>query len=514
MSAPYAMNTTDPRLPNYTRPEVAEAAEDLRLMHDLLGGTRRMHACSRTYIRQWADELDATYDIRRHCETVFEGFRLALNASVGKLFAVPPAIEWNASEAAIMPHWDNIDGAGTHGVVFSKQFAEQCLLGGYSCVLVDFPTRPDVIVSGHTERVLGLRPTWHRFPRGALINWRTGVVNNEMRPTLLVFQEFAEVDDNEYGVTTVERFLVLRLVKGQATWTRWQKQRSDAQSIADFAVVGSGLIRNAGGQVADFLPVPIGYAGRTDAPLTAEMPLLPVAWSNLAHWQISTDLRFARSVAGFAQPVYKGDPPIDPTTGKHREIGVGPLVAVICSEGGDFVWRGPEVSGLEQLVAGRTEKLEEMARLSVSFLSGEKRAAETAEAKRIDAAAQHSTLSTAAGGIEDALNLAFEHHAWYMGIEKAAAPVLRINRDFERTVLPPEVMEEYTRAAKEIGFDIEELLKAWQIGGRISPDADIPAMAQRMQDRLLAGEIEKEVARQESLQLALSGAQPPTGRAA
>src|SRR3954463_4446058 len=96
-------------LPSYRRPELLAALDDLDMMQDLLQGTRRMHDRSHIYIRKWSSERQETYDIRRKIEKLFEGLARTLSASVGMLYAKNPSINWNQSEAAMSPDWDNID---------------------------------------------------------------------------------------------------------------------------------------------------------------------------------------------------------------------------------------------------------------------------------------------------------------------------------------------------------------------------------------------------------------------
>ncbi len=65
--------STDPNLPHFARPEYVAREPDLVLIGDEMGGTRAMHARSTTYIRKWSAEKTANYNIRRVCETFFEG---------------------------------------------------------------------------------------------------------------------------------------------------------------------------------------------------------------------------------------------------------------------------------------------------------------------------------------------------------------------------------------------------------------------------------------------------------
>jgi hypothetical protein len=139
------------------------------------------------------------------------------------------------------------------------------------------------------------------------------------------------------------------------------------------------------------------------------------------------------------------------------------------------------------------EKLRQIAALGVSFLTTDTRAAETAEAKRLDAAAENATLATAAVGIEDAVNAALEIHAWYMGIEKAGAPMMTISKDYEDTTIQADIMTAYIKGVAEAGLPVRLLLQAWQKGSRIGPDEDLDSLEMEVMANLQALEDQKKL---------------------
>lgn len=527
MTTTYAAGTdtkfTDPALPNYMRPEVRGVSEDLTLVHDLLAGTRRMHEQALLYIRKWSDEEQPVYKIRREGETLFEGLGRTLSAATGMLFAKAPQVTWNASETAMTDHWANLDAAGTAGIVLIKRFSEAAIRDGLGAILVDHTPPPPAselpagTVTDRVAKALGLRPTWALYARGQVINWRTAVIQGQRKLTMAVLHECADVDDGEFGTRTVERYRVLKLILTpngwQATWRLWEAIKADAAKIEDFTIAGDGGFKNKDGVAADFLPLSIAYAGRTDAPMTATIPLMGVAWANLAHWQLSTDLRFYRALAAFPQPVVIGTLAPDAQTGAPGKLRVGPMVGVhlTAEQGASFEWKELQGTSMEQLEKGIAEKLGQMSKLGMAFLQQDKRVMETAEAKRLDATAENSTLATAAQGIEDACNAALEHHAWYLGIEKAGAPVITISRDYESTAMDAQTMVAYVTAVKDAGLPVKLLLEAWQVGGRIPPDTDLEELELEM---LANAQAAADHAAQAAADAAAGGGTPPVKRAA
>jgi hypothetical protein len=498
-----AWNTPDPSKPNYVRPEVQKVRTDLELMADLIAGTRRMWERSQVanYIRKWADEKTAIYHIRRQSETVFEGVARTLSAAVGMLFAKPPVVEWNASEAAMDEHWEDLDGAGTSGPVLCKRFADQSIRDGLGLILVDHPAPPkDVdVVTEAVAQEFNLRPQWALYQRYYAISWRVGRVNNRAEPTQVVLEECDYAEAGQFGVVERKRYRVLQLVTRapgtlnvldpggpMATWELFEETKDG--TVYGFKSVGKGVFKNINGEPAATLPIAVAYTGRTDAPFCASIPLLGVAFANLAHWQLSTNLRFYCDLAAFPQPTVTGE--LASTTVQAAggnattmpgKLQIGPAVAVML-KGADskYSFTAPPTDAFAPLEVRIQEKRQQIGEMGMSFLTPDTRAAETAEAKRLDAAAENSTLATAAQGIEDALNRALEIHAWYLGIEAEGAPVLTINKDFEATVMEPAVMLAYITAAKEVGFPVSQVLKIFQQGGRLPLDTDLDALELEM----------------------------------
>lgn len=481
-------------LPNYVRPELTAIMPQLQLMADILGGTPTMHAKASTYIRQWTDEDDKIYLIRSKCEEVYEGTSRVLSAGVGMLFARPPKIEWNGGEADIKTDWENIDGMGNAGYVFVKRFTEIAMRDGVAAIVVSHtpqPQDPGVVVHAGNEAALGLQPVWSAYSRLSSISWLVDTVGGRTQLSQVVFHEPTQVQAGLYGVATRERYRVLRLMEGQASWTLYEKKASVMGAAArpdDFTILTSGFFRNSAGQVADFLPVAVAYTGRSDAPFTSSIPLLGVAYKNLGHWRKSTDLGFAQMVAAYAQPVVIGDL-VDPAAQANglskASLKLGPLVVVhmqVQPNGPqpDFKWVAPPTEAFAPLEKSIETKERQMGQLGMSFLAPDTRQAETAQAKRLDATAENASLSTAAQGIDDCVNQAMMYHAWYRGIDNANAPMFELNRDFENVAMDPQTMAAYVQAVKDAGLPPRLLLEAWQAGGRIAPDADLDALEMEM----------------------------------
>jgi hypothetical protein len=470
----------DPNRPDYARPEHRLAIDDLDLIRDLLHGTRAMQEKGSYYVPSWPDEDVTVHRMRYTGEPLFAAFARILDASVGKMFASPPQVEWGPNEATLRPHWDNIDGAGTKGDVALRWFSRDALADGFAGILVDHPVAPEgTPVSRLTERSLNLRPTWAFYTRRHILSWRTAVLDNVETLTQVTLYEEGTEDSGAFGVEVVHRYRVLMLVNGVAGFTVFRKRENTNGAGEHFEIEASGIFKDIAGRPLPFIPFAVAYTGPHPVPFSATPPLLPVAHANLAHWRTACELTFGRSWSAVEQMVVVGELHRG-TDGNPVKIKKGWTEVIQVQAGGDVKHIGPSGTALEQLVKGKTEKEQEMAAMGLAFLSRETRAAETAESKRIDASAQDATLSTSAQGVEDAINLAWEYHGAFLGLPKAAVPTLTFNRDYDQTAMDAQTMVAYVTAVEKAGLSPRVMLDAWLQGGRIAAGTDLDALESEM----------------------------------
>jgi hypothetical protein len=465
--------------PSTTRAEYDAAAPDIALVRDLLAGTRQMHRRHAVYIAKWPSEEPKSYARRAQGAKVYGGLGRTLSAAVGMLFAKAPAPS-DSTPADILKHEESIDGRGTHLKVFAKRRAEDAIADGFAVTLVDFPAVPDgVVVTAANEATLNLRPLWVAYARADVLSWRTRVLDGVETLTQVVLREEQTDDVGAFGVAARVLYRVCRLLvtpdgAREAGWQLLEEVDQDGQTIV--VQRDAGTFRDRAGMAFREIPIAVSYAGRTDAIFTAHPPLLDVAWANLEHWRVATNLRYYEDLCCFPQPTIEGELATDALTGLPLPFKSGPGVIVQVTKGSSFQWTEVSGSSLDQLRQSLADKKDEISELGVSFLAKKTRGVETAEAKRLDAAAENSTLATSAQGIEDGLNEALRFHALYLGLPAEQAPTVAINRDFEQAAMDAATMAVYVQAVANAGLPPRLLLEAWQIGGRISPDADLDAL--------------------------------------
>lgn len=464
------------------------------LIRRLIDGTRAMHAAYKDYIAKYAAEKPPGYLRRATAAKLYGGLSRTLSASVGMLFAKPPELidRWTPETTA---HWENVDGKNTHGDVFCKRRAEDAIADGLVGILVDFPSPPaGVVVTAANEVELNLRPMWSAYARADILSWRTDVIDNVEQLTQVVLREGAAANVGRFGTKLQIRYRVCSLIFAApdipgdapvlaATWELLEEEKSQSGQVTDIKLIARGVFRDKAGAPFREIPLALVYAGRTDSILTAHPPLLDVAWANLEHWQVATNLRCYEDLCCFPQPTVEGNLAAQGVTADGQPIPgtfqTGPGVLVHTTEGSKFAWVELQGTSLDQLRQSLQERKQEIADLGMAFLAKQTRGVETAESKRLDATAENSTLATAAQGIEDGINQALVFHAQYLGIEAGSAPTITINRDFEQLKLDPQVMSVYIQAL-QAGLPVRYFLDAWLTGGRLPPDLDVDAVELEM----------------------------------
>lgn len=508
--------------PSTPRSEYIAVEDDIALIRNLLAGTRRMYEANdeleadKKYITKYTAEKAAAFKKRSKGAKVYGGLGRTLSASIGLLFAKPPeqTDNWNTE---IEQHWENLDGKGTHGDVFCKRHSEDAIADGLVGILVDFPSVPEgTVVTAANEKTLNLRPLWSAYTRLDILSWRTATIDNVETLTQVVLRESAEENDGKFGTNAKLLYRVCSLITQKvdehsepALAAVWEllEEVADKTNPANVRIVSreKGVFRDKAGLPFRVIPLAVCYAGRTDEQLTATPPLLDVAWANLEHWQVATDLRYYEKLCCFPQPTVEGELANDPQTGLPVPFQSGPGVLVRVTAGSKFLWTEVSGSSLTVLRASLEEKKDEIAELGASFLAKKTRGVETAEAKRLDAAAENANLATAAQGVEDGFNLALGFHGQYLGIDKEQAPTIAINRDFEGIMMDANVMMAYV-ALVNAGFPKKVALEMLQAGGRISEDADLEKLELEWESGLQAVQDQKAL---EAQAAAGSGNAPP-----
>lgn len=445
--------------PNAAAQRMAPA---VTLCRDVAGGTATLRAGQTAYLPKHPGEQQRDYLIRLYRSVAFAAFAQTVEGLVGMVFRQDPQLDDDVPPA-VATQTENIDLEGTHLAVFAKELFADCWVAGHGGILVDYPPAPEGLTLA-TEQALGLRPYWVWYRKENILSWRTVQEGGALVLTQLVLQEQTTEPDGAFGEQPITRYRVLRRVLTPDGPTVTFATYTSRGTMTELVPGPAGVIRNQ--TAIPFAPV---YSARKTGFLESVPPLLDLAYVNLAHYQVQSDHLHSLHKASVPILVRIG------ATGASDgdEVIVGPNTALDVPTGGDVKYVEHSGAALGQTRQQLQDFKAEMAVLGLRMLMHETRAAETAEAKRIDKAEQDSALSTAARQLQDGLELALQFHATFLGIDDGGS--VAVNREFERLQLTGADIDLYAKRVAEGTLSLETLWDIMQRSGHLPEDFD-PAL--------------------------------------
>ncbi len=405
---------SDADLPSTPSESAKRQMPAVQIMRDVMGGTQRLRACGTTYLPQAAAERPEDYAIRLRRSVFFNATRATVAGLTGMVFRKDPVLGEDVPQP-IVGHWENIDNAGMHGDVFAREIFHDALVAGHAAILVDFPNTGGTQTTAEESAPGGPRPYWVAIAKENILSWRTVVENGVTVLTQIVLRECTTLPDGNFGAKAVERFRVLFRENGIVGFQLLEVAK-DNRSVL---LIDEGVYKNQ-----TEIPVAEVYGPGRRGLFESDPPLLDLAFLNLSHFQKLSDHNIAE---------YKTSVPILTRIGAMTDetqthVVVGPNSMQDLPKDGDLKYVSHDGAALEACRATLNDIVSQMATLGLSMLSPDKRAAETAEAKRIDKAASDSALAVAARGLQDAVERALGFHANYLRLEDGGS--ITINRDF------------------------------------------------------------------------------------
>lgn len=443
------MNTDRKDLPSYELEAYRAQKDDLKLCRDVCMGTSRLRKEQQAYLPQHPAELRDDYGDRLDRSVLYNAFRSTKRGLAGMVFRRDPVLDME-NEAPIPPKLEadlqDADLRGNAWDVFAREVFEDALEAGHCAILVDAPDG-EPATTARDEAALGRRPYWVHVPKEGVINWREERIDGRAMLVQATIKTEIMEPDGEFGEQAVCQYRVFQ--RGDpVTWQLWE-----SRDEKDPVKVGEGTIANV-------TEIPLVAVNVSDTGFVSDPPLLDLAHTNIAHYQVLSDHLTA---------LHKASVPVGVATGINpdKPVPVGPNTILKLPEGATFTYAE---HGGKALAATRQQMQDfetQMARQGMAQIQHETRAAETAEAKRIDKAEQDSTLSAAARAVEDALNRCIELHCEMKGIDNV--PTIHLNRDFERLMLDAQQVQVYGDMVAKGQLSIETLWKILAEGG-VLPD--------------------------------------------
>lgn len=398
--------------PDYKSSAYSEMSEAWAIVRDVAGGTATMRAAGETYLPKEPAEKPENYARRLNRSVFFNAYRRTREALVGLVFKKDPVLEDDVP-AEIKNHLENVDLAGTHFDVFSKEVFTDAF-EGHSFILVDMQPKLEGNVTLADEKAAGRRPFWVRYKASQAVNWRTTQINGETILQQITFEECTCEPDGQYGEKDVVRYRVFWLTADVVRWELFRKVM-EGEKVA-FISEGTGTL------TLKRIPVAVVY-GRQKALYVSEPPLIDLAFLNIAHYQEYSDYRNILHVANVPILVRKGCP----TDKQNMDVGPNSLADIPTD--GDLFYCEHEGKAIG---AARTELVDieqRMAMAGLSIMAQRSDSTLTATEIRRNSVERTSELSTMARSLQDALELALGFHAEYMGLPSGGSVSLGMVED-------------------------------------------------------------------------------------
>ena len=455
----------DVNTPDYPSAAYLEQQPRWQVMRDVVAGTDALRQKSTTYLPQFPLEDPEDYKRRVSSCEFHNATERTIKGLTGMVFRRPPQLEDDVPEQLVV-HWENIDGAGTHGDEFCREVFDDGMTSGHAAILVDYPSVPEgVQITLADERNMELRPYWVPLKAEQILSLRTTVRNGKTLLTQFVFKACTIEPKGEFGEQDRVTYRVFRLTtsetgEDQVIWQVWEEQRGRNNKI-QVIMVSSGVMKNM-----TRIPVSFFYAGDKLGWAHTKPPLYDLAQMNLSHWNVLSDHRHSLHKASVPLLVFIGRD----TTQGTQPIGVN--MGIDIPLGGDMKYVEHAGSALGQTREELQAIEGRMGTLGLGMLSPDVRAAETAEAKRIDKSAQDSQLASAARSMQDCIELALSLHAEYLGIDPEAGGSALVNREFEELTFDPSTITALSQLHLAGQIDLDTLWSMLEQGKVLPEDFD------------------------------------------
>jgi hypothetical protein len=409
-------------------------------------------------------------------------------ACVGLLTQTEPTLGEDMPKA-LKDLAEDIDRAGTAFPVFVWFFLFWAIVDGRVGILVDYPkvANPEQI-DASTEKRLGLRPYWTLVQSPDIFLPLYEIINGIKTLTLLILRETVQRRVGRYGVGEVTRFRIYAREQAEPTPAVpnppiaitseiWESPPNDPNSIRPL---------QAPTELRNVTKIPFAYFVAGTEILRGEPtpPLLSLAELVIEHHQLKTDIRHLIALACVPTLKRKGYQVRYDLDGKEIRdpVILGPRAVIDVPKDGDVEWLTPEVDVLDPAMKQLQQNEAAQGAMGLQFLTPDTRAAETAEAKRLDATAENATLASIGRRAADPLEEAWGFTAEFSS--RPGAPVkagsVTIHTDFEETVMDPQTMQAFGALARDGKLSLETLLGALIKGKRLPEGFDINAEIRRI----------------------------------
>ena len=351
---------------------------------------------------------------------------------VGAIFRKPPSIE-PADNELVNTIVSNVDLTGTPVDVFAATVVEEVLTLGRVGVFTDMDDDGNSYLSFY--RAENIR------------NWRLRDIGNISVPDQFILQESYSVPATDgFGSEGRTRYRILELDEnGLYRVTVYQRPEGGGDYLPQ-----EPIYPTIKGKPLEFIPFNIVSPTQLELDVR-KSPILGLVDVNLSHYRSMADKKHALHWNACPTPVFSGSFSEEDVS---RGMPIGSMNALMLPADAKWGILSAKAEDISAIDADLSKMEGYMAQLGARLLEDQKKAAETAESKRIQYSGENSILASIANTASRALSQNLSWAAMMRGSPDAFIKC-KINTDFFDSAMDP--------------AELTALLTAWQ-SGAISHD--------------------------------------------
>jgi hypothetical protein len=413
-----------------THPLYAENLESWSLVRDSINGQSAIKAKSTAYLPKPSGQDEAQYNSYKNRATYTMFTARTIEGLYGQVFSKEPEKKGELPER-FQNFLDNIDLAGNSIDQFASDLVYDVLQTGWGGILVDHAPVPEGTNQADQDKY-NLTSFMRWYSAESIINWRYDVVNHKKILALVVLQEnyYAEGKD-EFTPIQRTRYRVLKLVDGIYVQEVWEKNEAE-NNIEKQWVVADIIDVKMNGKPLESIPF---------FPCPANEPeksmLLPIAYLNIGHYQLTADYNNLLHYTGTPTPYAAGvDPPRD-DKGDLIQVSLGGTSILFLKGNGEpnprIAYLEPSGTGAAQLLNSIENIKKDIEVMGADLVRAKKKGVETAEAARIHQAGENAVLGSFSLNMSEKLTQAIRLGAIWRGVPEEIAEqfTYSLNMDYE-----------------------------------------------------------------------------------
>ena len=420
-----------------------------QIIEAVRGGTPAMRESSE-FLPQEPMEESSSYKRRRSKTTFAPWYERLVSGIVGMVLRKPITFAEALSDA-IAPHIEDLNLQGDNLQILATELLETAIDYGTAAVFVDYPEASDVRTL-RDEKERGLRPYWVTYRGDEIIGYRTVREGGaEILTQLRVLQTICD-EDGEFGEIETQQVRVYSLDESGVSCTLYRP--TDTEKPDGEWAIHEGPLPISLPYIPCTILSCVNKKRRSKRP-----PMLEIAYLNLKHYQLSSDLDHAIHLTMHPKLALFG------YDDDHDILGTSDEALIFTNTDARADWLVCDVKSLA-FGSDRIATIEQqMATLGLATILNSKNVGESAEAKRIDRSQGNSIMATTAQNLQNTLNNALRFHADYLGLTEAPKAV--VNRDFDIAQITPQMLKSVVDATAQGRLSTEtfhEILQRGEIG--------------------------------------------------